>query len=189
MTILSFAVVLSRASEVRRLGVVRWSCSPCVRRPIIILARISHFCFSNVVSSKVMRSRQSLKPIRFQGQLLPDWAQLLDLAASLSSMPESTRQWFSRFTTRTGVDDARTVVEHSQILSSGLRTHRDSVLAALERGSGDSTPATIHAAWLYALDTMIEGASGIPTCTWHVEGTDDDPGSVGEDGDITLRRV
>lgn len=136
-----------------------------------------------------MRSRQSLKPIRFQGQLLPDWAQLLDLAASLSSVPEATRQWFSLFTSRTGVDDARTVLEHSQILRSGLRTHRESVLAGLAPGSEDAAPATIHAAWLYALDTMLESASGATTCAWHVEGTDDAPGPIGEDGDVTLRRV
>ena len=58
-----------------------------------------------------MKSRQSLKAIRFEDELLPDWAQLLDLAASLSSVPESTRQWFSLFTRRTGVDDARTIIE------------------------------------------------------------------------------
>ena len=136
-----------------------------------------------------MRSRQSLKAIRFQGELLPDWAQLLDLAASLSSVPESTRQWFSLFTSRTGVDDARTIAEHCQILRSGLQAGRDSVLAALAPGSGDSAPATIHTAWLYALDTMIENASGAETCVWHVEGTDDASGPIDGDGDITLRRV
>jgi hypothetical protein len=136
-----------------------------------------------------MRSRQSLKPIRFEGELLPDWTQLLDLAASLCPMPESARQWFSLFTSRTGVDDARTIVEHCQALHVGLQAYRDSVLAGLAPGSGDSAPATIHAAWLYALDTMIENASGRETCAWHVEGTDDAPGSIDGDGDITLRRV
>jgi len=137
----------------------------------------------------MMRSRQSLKPIRFQGELLPDWAQLLDVAASLSSVPESTRQWFSLFTARTGVDDARTILERCQVLRSGLQAHRDLVLAALVPGSGDSAPATIHAAWLYALDTMIEKASASDTCAWHVQGTDDAPGPIDGDGDITLRRV
>ncbi len=136
-----------------------------------------------------MRSRELLKPIRFQGDLLPDWAQLLDLAASLSEVPESTRQWFSVFTSRTGVDDARTIVKHCRVLRSGLQARRDVVLAALGPGSGDSAPATIHAAWLYALDTMIENASGAETCSWHAEGTDDAPGSIDGDGDITLRRV
>lgn len=136
-----------------------------------------------------MRSRQSLKPIRFQGELLPDWAQLLDLAACLSSVPASTRQWFSLFINRTGVDDARTIREHCQVLRSGLQARRDSVLAALAPGSGDSAPATIHAAWLYALDTMMENASWAQTCAWQVEGTDDAPSGVDGDGDITLRRV
>ena len=136
-----------------------------------------------------MRSRESLKAIRFQGELLPDWAQLLDLAASLASVPESTRQWFSLFTSRTGMDDAGTVLEHCQVLRSGLHARRDSVLAALASGSGDSAPTTIHAAWLYALDTMIENASGMQSCAWHVQGTDDAPGTIDGDGDITLRRV
>jgi hypothetical protein len=141
------------------------------------------------IDRKMMRSRQSLKPIRFQSELLPDWTQLLDLAASLSSAPESTRQWFSFFTSRTGTDDGRTIVEHCQVLRSRLQAHRDSVLAALAPGSGDSTPATIHAAWIYALDTMIEHASGATTCAWHVQGTDDTSDTIGGDGDITLRRV
>ncbi len=146
-------------------------------------------CLSSDVGTKMIRSRQSLKPTRFQGELLPDWAQLLDVAASLSAVPESTRQWFSLFTSRTGVDDARTIVEHCHTLRSGLHAHRDRVLAALAPGSGDSAPATIHAAWLYALDTMIENASVSDTCAWHVEGTDDAPDPIDGDGDITLRRV
>jgi hypothetical protein len=137
----------------------------------------------------MMRSRQSLKPIRFCAELLPDWAQLLDVAASLSSVPEATRQWFSVFTSRTGVDDARTIIEHCQILRSSLQAHRDSVLLALAPGSGDSPPATIHSAWLYALETMIESATAAETCAWHVQGTDDDPGVIDGDGDITLRRL
>jgi hypothetical protein len=136
-----------------------------------------------------MKSRQSLKAIRFEDELLPDWAQLLDLAASLSSAPETTRQWFSLFTRRTGVDDARTIIEHCQVLRSSLQARRDSVLAALSPGSGDSTPATIHGAWLYALDVILEKASGAETCAWHVQGTEDAPSEDDGGGDITLRRV
>lgn len=136
-----------------------------------------------------MRSRQSHKAIHFEGELLPDWAQLLDLAASLSSVPDSTRQWFSVFTRRTGVDDARTIIEHCQLLQSGLHARRESVLDALAPGSGDSAPATIPAAWLYALDTMIEKTCGAKTCAWQVEGTDDAPSEDDGGGDITLRRV
>jgi hypothetical protein len=136
-----------------------------------------------------MKSRHSLKTIWFEDELLPDWAQLLDTAASLCSVPVSTQQWFSLFTSRTGVDDARTIVEHCQALRSGLLVHRESVLAALDPGSGDSAPAKIHAAWLYALDTILEKASGAKTCVWHVQGTD---GATSEDdggGDIMIRRV
>jgi hypothetical protein len=146
-------------------------------------------CVSSAVGTSIMRSRQSLKAIRFQGELLPDWSQLLDLAASLSSVPEAARQWFSLFTTWTGVDDARTIIEHCRVLRSGLHARRDAVLAALVPGSGDSAPATIHAAWLYALDTMIANASGVEACSWHVEGTDEARGPIDGDGDITLRRV
>lgn len=135
------------------------------------------------------RSRQSLKPIRFEGELLPDWAQLLDLAASLSSVAEPTRQWFSVFTRQSGVDDARTIVDHCQVLRTALHARRESVLSALAPGSGDSTPATVHAAWLYALDTMTENASGAQTCSWEVEGADDAPGGFDSGGDITLRRI
>jgi hypothetical protein len=136
-----------------------------------------------------MRSRESLKPIRFEGELLPDWAQLLDLAASLAAVPECTRQWFSRFTSRTGVDDAGTILEHCERLRTGLQSRRDAVLVALAPGSADSAPTTIHAAWLYALDTMIENASAAKTCAWHVEGTDDAPASIDGEGDISLRRI
>lgn len=142
-----------------------------------------------VPGTSKMRSRRSLKPIRFEGELLPDWAQLFDLAASLSSVPASTRQWFSVFTRQSGVDDARTIVDHCCALRSALHTRRESVLSALTPGSGDSPPATIHAGWLYALDTMVERASDAQTCSWEVEGADDNPGGFDSGGDITLRRV
>jgi hypothetical protein len=135
-----------------------------------------------------MKSRQSLKAIRFEEELLPDWAQLLDFAASLSGVPEATRKWFSLFTRRPGVDDARTIVEHCKILRSALHARRDLVLAALSPGSRDSAPATIHAAWLYALDTMIEKASGAETCAWHVQGREDAPNEGDGGGTIELRR-
>jgi hypothetical protein len=153
---------------------------------VIIIGSAS---LSRVVGTNTMRSWQSLKPIRFEGELLPDWAQLLDLAANLSSVPESTRQWFSAFTRQSGVDDARTIVDHCRALRSALHARRESVLSALAPGSGDSPPARIHTAWLYALDTMAENASGVQTCSWDVEDTDDSPGGFDSGGDITLRRV
>ncbi len=180
------AQVCRARSLARGLLRILYAVIPTSSRKRFRWARRMH-CF--FLGTKNMRSRHSLKPIRFEGELLPDWAQLLDLAASLSSAPESTRQWFSLFTCRTGVDDARTIVEHCDILRSALVGHRDSILAALAPGSGDSAPATIYTAWLYALDTMIEHASGAQTCAWHVEGTDDAPSGVDGGDDITLRRV
>jgi len=136
-----------------------------------------------------MPSRHALRTIRFEGQLLPDWTQFGDLAASLSQVPKVTQQWFSLFTRKTGVDDARTILNHCQALQSGLHVQRDSVLAALAPVSGDSTPNTIYAAWLYALETIIESASIAGTCAWHVEGTDETPDGFDAGGDISLRRV
>jgi len=135
------------------------------------------------------RSRHALKPITFEGEPLPDWTQLLDLAASLCPVPEATRQWFSLFTGRTGVDDARTVIEHCHRLRDALQEHRDSVVAALAPGSGDSSPSTLHAAWLYALDTMVQQALGAKTCAWHVLGTEDAGAASFGDGDVMLRRI
>lgn len=93
------------------------------------------------------------------------------------------------FTSRSGVSDASTVTEHCQQLRATLLQHRDSVLAALAPGSGDSEPTTIISAWLYALDTMIQVAADGETCTWYVHGTDDLDRPDFGDGDITLRRV
>ena len=134
-------------------------------------------------------SRYSLKTIRFAGELLPQWAQLLDLAARLSQVPEDTRHWFSIFANRSGVDDARTVARHCEVLRSGLEAHRADILEALGKGSGDSDAATVVAAWLYALETMIQKTSGAETCTWQVEGTEDAPPGEYGDGDVTLRRI
>lgn len=104
-------------------------------------------------------------------------------------MPESTRQWFSLFTNRTGVDDARTVTEHCLCLRAALLSHREAVLIGLAPGSGDSEPALIYGAWVYALDTMVQEASGAETCSWHVQGTDADETPNFGDGDVTLRRI
>jgi hypothetical protein len=143
----------------------------------------------SVVGTNMKHSRHELKPITFEGEPLPDWAQLLDLAASLCPVPEATRRWFSLFTQRTGADDARTVVEHCERLRAALQEYRDTVLASLTPGSGDSPPSTVHAAWLYALDTMVEQASGAQTCAWHVLGTEDADAPDLGDGDVTLRRI
>ncbi len=135
-----------------------------------------------------MKSHENLKVIRFEGEMLPNWAQLLDFAARLCPVPEETRAWFSRLTNSTGVDDARTVTTQCEILRSALRTHKDTVTADLQSKSGDTRAPQIFAAWEYALDTMIQQASSKVTCSWRVEGIEDPGGDYG-DGDITLRRV
>jgi hypothetical protein len=134
-------------------------------------------------------SRHKLKTIRFAGELLPHWAQLLDLAARMSPVPEETRHWFSLFTNRTGVDDASTVVGHCDTLRAGLSANREAVIGALESGSGDSDARTLVGAQLYSLDTMIQQASTAKTCAWHVEGTEDELASDYGDGDVSLRRI
>jgi hypothetical protein len=135
------------------------------------------------------KSRHALRTIHFEGELLPDWAQLLDLAARLSPISDETRDWFSRFTHTTGVDDARTMVTQCEILRSSLQEHRDAVIGGLEGGSGDSDGPKIFAAWLYTLDTMIQKASAMKTCTWRVEGTEETAEGDFGDGDVALRRI
>ncbi|HKQ36769.1 MAG TPA: hypothetical protein VJ063_01755 [Verrucomicrobiae bacterium] len=135
-------------------------------------------------------SDENLKTIRFDGELLPNCAQLLDLASRLCQMSDETRHWFSTFTNSNGVDDARTVLKHCELLRAELQAHRDQVLSQLRREQHDTRPDQIFGAWLYALDTMIQQASGKQTCSWFLEGlqrTNED--DLGDDGEITLRRV
>ncbi len=137
----------------------------------------------------MQESHENLKVIRFEGEMLPNWAQLLDLAARLSLVPDATRHWFARFTNSSGVDDARTVITESTILRSALRDHGAAIIAELQRQSGDAQPLQVLAAWKYSLDTMMQQASAKQTCSWKVEGIEDDPEGDYGDGDITLRRV
>jgi hypothetical protein len=132
---------------------------------------------------------ENLKAIRFAGELLPNWAQLLDLAARLCPVSEDVRRWFSRLTTCAGVDDSRTVIDQCRLLRQKIEEHQESISAELQRTRGDRQPSQILGAWMYALDTMIQEAQTSQTCSWTVEGTDGvvDDGSDG--GDITLRRV
>ncbi len=127
--------------------------------------------------------------IRFEGELLPCWAQLLDLGARLIPVSDEVRKWFCRFTASPGVEDARTVIEQCRSLRSGIQQHRESLVHELGWDYGDGEPSRILGAWLYSLDTMIERAENATTCRWSVEGAesiewDDDS----EGGDISLRR-
>ncbi|HXU78840.1 MAG TPA: hypothetical protein VN794_19850 [Methylomirabilota bacterium] len=132
---------------------------------------------------------EKLKVIRFEGEMLPNWAQLLDAAARLCPVPDETRSWFSRLTHSSGVDDARTVLIQSKRLVNTLRDNKQAVIAELERKQGDLQAPRIFAAWEYALDTMIQAATSKKTCSWQIEGMEDTgDGDLGG-GDITLRRV
>src|SRR5689334_13456144 len=115
-------------------------------------------------------SHENLKTIRFAGEMLPNWAQLLDLASRLCPVSEETRHWFSTLTNSDGVDDSRTVLGHCERLRAELHTHRDEVMAGLRRLPEDGQVTQIYAAWVYALDTMIQQATSLPTCSWQVEG-------------------
>jgi len=134
-------------------------------------------------------SHLNLKTIRFEGELLPNWAQLLDLASRICTTSEETRHWFSKLTSSNGVDDARTVLTRCELLRAELRAHREHVLSELRRGQQDAA-TQVYDAWLYALDTMIQQASGRQTCSWFVEGLQRaDEDDFGDGGEITLRRV
>lgn len=134
-------------------------------------------------------SPQNLKAIRFEGELLPNWAQLLDLAGRLCPVSEETRNWFSRLTNSSGVDDARTVVTQCEQLKASLQERRNTITIELQRKHNDSQASQIYAAWMYALDTMIQQASTKKTCSWYVEGIEQVDEDDSSGGDITLRRV
>lgn len=136
-----------------------------------------------------VKSHENLKAIRFEGELLPTWAQLLDVAARLCEAPEETRHWFSKFTNYSGVDDARTVTKHCRLLRTSLEEHRESVLKEIQRNREDRQPSQILAAWKYALETMIQVAHSRDTCSWITEGAEELPTGDASGGDITLRRV
>ncbi|SRR5258705_9626412 len=130
-----------------------------------------------------------LKPIRFEGELLPNWAQLLDVAARLCPVSDNVRNWFSRFTNCSGTDDSRTVIEHCSLLRTNIQDHRETISAKLQRSRGDAQPAQILSGWMDALNTMIGEARRKKTCSWIVEGAEDVAGDDSGGGDITLRRV
>ena len=135
------------------------------------------------------KSHENLKAIWFAGQLLPNWAQLLDLAARLCPVSEEVRHWFSLLTSRAGVDDLRTVIEHCNLLRLSIQEHRDAVLSELRRSRDDDQASQITGAWFYALDTMIQEAEASKSCSWTVEGAGDDSYGDSDGGDIELRRV
>jgi hypothetical protein len=121
--------------------------------------------------------------------MLPNWAQLLDVAARLCAVSQETRDWFSRFTKSSGVDDARTIVAQIRTLQEALRTDKQGVVTNLQRTRSDGQASRIVAAWEYTLETIIQQADGKQTCSWTVEGIEDAGEGDFGDGDVTLRRV
>ena len=135
------------------------------------------------------KSPQELKAIRFEEELLPNWTQLLDLAGRLCPVPDETRNWFSRLTNSAGVDDARTVLTQCDLLKASMQEHRAAITTNLQRSRNDGQASLIFAAWMYALDTMIQQASINKTFSWHVEGIESAEDGDSGGGDISLRRV
>jgi|ERR1035437_1023182 ubiquinone biosynthesis protein UbiJ len=135
------------------------------------------------------KSHENLKAIRFEGELLPNWAQLLDLAARLCPLSEDVRRWFSRLTGCSGVDDARTVTNQCKLLQASIQEHRDAIAEELKRSRDDAQASQVIGAWMYALDTMIQVARTTKACSWIVEGAEETEPDDSDGGDITLRPV
>ena len=137
------------------------------------------------------KSHENLRMIRFEGEVLPRWAQLLDLAARLCPVPEDTREWFSRLTNSSGVDDSRVVLTQCELLKKSIQERLNALTTELQRPPDDAQATQICAAWVYALDTMIQQASSKPTCSWTVEGMEKDGGGDfgSGGGSVGLRRV
>ena len=135
------------------------------------------------------RSYENLKTIRFEGELLPKWAQVLDLAARICPLSESTREWFSRFTNSSGVDDARIIVAECDTLLTAIRQQKNLLVRDLQVTREGIQPSHVIAGWEYALETMIQEAREKKTCSWQLEGDEETGGGDFGNGDITLRRV
>ena len=134
-------------------------------------------------------NQEQLSTIWFEGEMLPGWAQLLDLAARLCPVSESTRNWFSRFTNASGVEDATTVTAHCESLRNAICQRKEALTTELERTRDDHQARQVVAAWEYALNTMLQVAAAQKTCSWTVDGArEDDTGGSGN-GNIALRRV
>jgi hypothetical protein len=130
-----------------------------------------------------------LKIIWFEGEMLPDWAQILDVGARLCPASDETRKWFCRFTNAAGGDDARTILDQAKHLCAALRENKHSVITELQRTRSDGQAHQIFAAWEYALETMMQVAASKKTCSWRIADVEQSGEADFGDGDITLRRV
>lgn len=134
-------------------------------------------------------SHENLRPIWFEDELLPKWAQILDVAAGLCPVSDDARRWFSRFTHYSGVEDSRVVLDHCLALQRALHERSEALSSDLKHIHDDQQPSEIIAAWNHALETMTQEACAKPSCRWIVGGADPSEISDSTDGDITLRRV
>lgn len=133
-------------------------------------------------------SFEHLKTIWFEREMLPKWAQLLDVAAKLSLMSEVECKWFSRFSSASGAGDSRTVVVRCEALRAAIQVRGALLFTELQKSGHDAQPAQIIAGWLYALDTIIQVAKDAKTCSWTVEGSENvTTGDWGGEGE--LRRL
>jgi len=131
------------------------------------------------------------KTIRFEGEMLPKWAQCLDVAALFCSAPPETQRWFARFTNMPGVDDSRMIIAQCESLQAALREKKDLLAFQLNRSQDPQRVPQMIAALEYALDTMIQQARSKQTCSWTLDDFENpNPnGDFGDGGDISLRRV
>ena len=134
-------------------------------------------------------SRENLKVIRFENEMLPKWAQLLDFAAQFLHVSRSTQEWFSRFANSPGVDDARIIISGCETLLTAIRQQKTTLTRELESTRDDNQAPQIVAAWEYSLETMIQESRSRKTCSWRIEGVNTKGEGDCGDGDITLRRV
>ena len=133
-------------------------------------------------------ARMGLKTIRFEGEMLPKWAYLLEVGARICGTSEETQRWFSRLTNAPGVDDARTIILQSEVLLTAIRKHKELLAFQLGRTQDPARIPQIIAAWEYSLETMISQARSKKTCSWTI----DDYEPTGDDdlggGDITFHQ-
>jgi len=106
-------------------------------------------------------SQENLKVIWFEGEMLPNWAQLLDAAARLCPVSEEIRSWFSRFANSCGVDDGFTVKLNAEILKQALEQNREAITLQLQRMRGDGQGSRIFAAWESGASCLNAASSGL----------------------------
>jgi hypothetical protein len=96
----------------------------------------------------VKRSGHHSKEAEFEGELLPAWSQLFDVAARMVPIGEPSREWFARFGRGPGVDDSGTVRERCAELKAALMAHREQVIADLRNCREEWQAVKVWEAWV-----------------------------------------